>query len=67
MYLCKILEDIVDFLNKKFRFRDSYVNDVSVLGGISQLSTLGNKINISQGKRLFIIHIYVKESLSQTA
>ena len=67
MYLRKILEDIVDFLNIKFRFRDSYVNDVSVLGGISQLSTLGNKINISQGKRLFIIHIYVKESLSQTA
>ena len=57
MYLRKILEDIVDFLNKKFRFRASYVNDVSVLGGISQLSTLGNKINISQGKRLFIIHI----------
>lgn len=67
MYLRKILEDIVDFLNKKFRLRDSYVNDVSVLGGISQLSTLGNKINISHGKRLFIIHIYVKESLSQTA
>ena len=53
--------------SKSRGFSNSYVNDVSVLGGISQLSTLGNKINISQGKRLFIIHIYVKESLSQTA